>query len=163
MHHLIVYEDGISTTWLNTEILLMCAETVAKHLPHLAAIGIISITIMNPDLATIDAIDILCLNVDYAFTRTCIGGTKLCACFVAQCKKPYKWPQDLLLNIQHQWKMKLHKCMLCAHTSYKKWLFKWHVMVHTMHKLYVCRRFPMVFKHAMQKWRHENHVLIHVV
>ena len=91
MHHLIVYEDGISTTWLNTEILLMCAETVAKHLPHLAAIKIISITIVNPDLATIDAIDILCLNVDYAFTRTCIGGTKLCACFVAQCKKTYKW------------------------------------------------------------------------
>ena len=77
-------------------------------------------------------------------------------CFTKNCKKCYKWPQDLMRHIKMHLDIKL-KCVKCEYVTHEARLFKQHEVTHSKHKKFICRqRCASAFKHAMQHYRHEQ-------
>ena len=76
-------------------------------------------------------------------------------CFAKNCKKRYKWPQDLLRHIKIHLKVKL-QCENCYYTTHETRLLCQHKQTHTDNKRFICRmKCNAVFKHAMQCYRHK--------
>ena len=77
-------------------------------------------------------------------------------CFAKNCKKCYKWPQDLMRYIKMHLDIKL-KCLKCEYVTHEARLFKQHEVTHSKHKKFICRQHcALAFKHAMQRYRHEQ-------
>ena len=77
-------------------------------------------------------------------------------CFSKDCKKIYKWPQDLLRHVKCHLGRNLH-CKDCNYTTFEKRLLRQHEATHQDVKKYKCRQnCSQTFKHCMQRYRHEK-------
>ena len=80
---------------------------------------------------------------------------RLYYCFSPNCKRNYKWPQDLLRHVKIHLPIDL-KCDVCNYRTREKRLFRQHSRIHTDEKPFKCRRCSLRFRHSMQKYRHEH-------
>ena len=95
--------------------------------------------------------NISCLNVHHHLHKR----QRLYYCFSSNCKRSYKWPQDLLCHIK--WHLPIsHKCLECNYSMPEKRLFKQHVRVHTDELPYKCRKCNTSFKHSMWRYCHKH-------
>lgn len=77
-------------------------------------------------------------------------------CFAANCKRIYKWPQDLLSHIKSHLKVIL-KCEYCTYSMHERRLLVKHKNVHSIRSKFKYRKFcTSHFKHAMHRYRHEK-------
>ena len=75
-------------------------------------------------------------------------------CFSKDCKKIYKWPQDLLRHVKNHLGRNLH-CKDCSYTTFEKRLLRQHEATRRDVKKYKCRQNCIqTFKHCMQRYRH---------
>ena len=81
---------------------------------------------------------------------------KVYKCFAKNCAHIYKWPQDLLRHVKTHRIMRWH-CEYCDYTSNETRLLRQHKRTHLNIKKFACRRnCNDMFKHAMQRYRHEK-------
>ena len=77
-------------------------------------------------------------------------------CFATNCKRKYKWPQDLLKHIKCHLKIVL-KCKACTYSTHERRLLRQHKNTHSTDKKYECgKQCGMKFKHEMQRYHHEH-------
>ena len=70
-------------------------------------------------------------------------------CFVANCNKQYKWPQDFLLHLKTH-TGPIYKCLICTYSSHQKRLLKHHLVCHMYLTPHKCQRCDNRCKYLMQ-------------
>ena len=76
-------------------------------------------------------------------------------CFSPNCKKEYKWPQDLLCHLKSHLPTS-HKCSQCEYSNPEKRLLVQHIRVYSNDLPFACRHCGTQFKHSMQCYHHET-------
>ena len=69
---------------------------------------------------------------------------RLYNCFSPNCKKGYKWPQDLLWHIKMHLPIN-HRCLDCDYNTPEKRLFVQHLRVHMDERPFACRKCRVCF------------------
>ena len=64
---------------------------------------------------------------------------RLYNCFSPNCKKEYKWPQDLLRHLKTHLPTR-HKCLQCKYSNPEKRLLVQHIRIHSNDLPFACRQ-----------------------
>ena len=80
---------------------------------------------------------------------------RLYNCFSPNCKRMYKWPQDLIRHLKTHL-LTRHSCLHCEYSNPKKRLLVQHIRVHSNDLPLACRQCGTQFKHSMKCYHHEK-------